>query len=229
MTAALILFVFFVMIYIVIADIITIFFRLTGLTEENARFQVVSLLTNSGFTTRESESIVSSKVRRKLARATMIFGYVFTVTIVATMVNFFTTLEVGKMHSLIRILPFLLLIVISFHLLRKSTSIKSRFDKRIERIGSRLMYGNNSNPVVLMEDYDSMVVAQVYLRRLPSILQDIPLSESIIMSEYNIMVLMVKNHYGEAKQANADTILKKNDIIIVLGDKSDIREVFGKV
>lgn len=229
MTAALILFVFFVMIYIVIADIITIFFRLTGLTEENARFQVVSLLTNSGFTTRESESIVSSKIRRKLARATMIFGYVFTVTIVATMVNFFTTIESGEMHSLVRILPLLLILILSFHLLRKSTIIKSKFDKLIERIGSRLMYGNKSNPIVLIEDYNSMVVAQVLLRRLPPILQDVPLSKSIIMSEYNILVLMVKNHYGEAKQANADTILKKNDIIMVLGDKNDIREAFGRV
>ena len=82
MAGALVLFVIFVIIYVVISDIITVFFRLTGLTEENARFQVISLLTNSGFTTRESEAIVSSKVRRRLARATMLFGYAFTVTIV---------------------------------------------------------------------------------------------------------------------------------------------------
>ena len=88
MAGSLILFAFLIMIYIVIFDVITILFRLTGLTEENSRFQVVSLLTNSGFTTRESEVVVSSKIRRRIARATMLFGYAFTVTIVSTTVNF---------------------------------------------------------------------------------------------------------------------------------------------
>ena len=74
MIGSLIVFVLFIIVYIVISDIITIFFRLTGLTEEKARFQVISLLTNSGFTTRESESVVASKIRRRLARATMLFG-----------------------------------------------------------------------------------------------------------------------------------------------------------
>ena len=109
MAGSLILFVFFIIIYILISDIITIFFRLTGLTEEKARFQVISLLTNSGFTTRESESVVSSKVRRRLARATMLFGYAFTVTIVSTTVNFFMTLGKSELNSLQQIMQKLLI------------------------------------------------------------------------------------------------------------------------
>ncbi|MBR2000686.1 MAG: potassium transporter TrkA, partial [Firmicutes bacterium] len=83
MAGALLMFVLLIMFYIVIADIITIFFRLAGMTEEKARFQVISLLTNSGFTTQESEAVVNSKIRRRLATATMIFGYAFTVTILS--------------------------------------------------------------------------------------------------------------------------------------------------
>ena len=96
MTGAILMFVFLILIYILISDIITVLFRLTGLTEEKARFQVVSLLTNSGFTTNESEIIVSSKVRRKIAKATMLFGYAFTVTIVSTIVNIFMTFDETK-------------------------------------------------------------------------------------------------------------------------------------
>ena len=229
MASSLILFVFFIIIYILISDIITIFFRLTGLTEEKARFQVISLLTNSGFTTRESESVVSSKIRRRLARATMLFGYAFTVTIVSTTVNFFMTLGKSELDSLLVVIPILLVALVSFHLFRKSVFFKTKFDAWIESIGNRIMFGRNSNPVVLVEDYGDMVVAHIYLKNVPTILQNTPLSESVIMSQYNIMVMMVKNPNGEAKQANADTILKPDDIIMVLGSRKNIREVFEKI
>ena len=124
MEGSLLLFVLFIIIYIVISDIITIFFRLTGLTEEKARFQVVSLLTNSGYTTRESEAIVSSKIRRRLARATMLFGYAFTVTIVSTAVNFFMTLGKSELNSLLYTIPILLLIMLVFSMLRRSAFLR---------------------------------------------------------------------------------------------------------
>ena len=229
MAGALTLFIIFIIIYIVISDIITVLFRLTGLTEENARFQVISLLTNSGFTTRESEAIVSSKVRRRLARATMMFGYVFTVTIVAMMVNFFTTISKDELSTMMKTIPLLVFFVGLFYILRTSTMIKTKFDKRIEQIGNMLMFGNKSNPIVTVADYDDMIVAQVYLRRVPEILKNTKLSESTIRTEHNIIILMVKNPYGDAKQANPDTILKKNDIVMMLGKRTDIRELFEKI
>ena len=79
---ALLLFSFIILLYWVITELFTFFFRLTGLPAEKARFQVISLLTGTGFTTRESEIILSSRLRRRLARITMLFGYVFNVTIV---------------------------------------------------------------------------------------------------------------------------------------------------
>ena len=90
MIGSLILFILFVIVYILISDVITIIFRLTGMSEETARFQAISLLTNSGYTTSESETVLASSLRRKIARFTMLFGYTFTVTIVSTTVNFFS-------------------------------------------------------------------------------------------------------------------------------------------
>ena len=229
MVGSVILFVLFIIIYVVISDIITVFFRMTGLTEEKARFQVVSLLTNSGFTTRESEAVVSSKVRRRLARATMLFGYAFTVTIVSTTVNFFLTLGKSEVQSILYLLPFLILLVAGFYALRRSSFFKTKFDRWIEGIGNRLMFGENSNPVVLVEDYGEMVVAHVYLHKVPPILQEVPLSESVLMSRYNIMVMMVKKQKQEAQQANADTVLQPNDLIMVLGRRKDIRAVFERI
>lgn len=72
---AMLLFSFVILLYWVIAELFTFFFRLTGLPAERARFQVVSLLTGTGFTTRESEIVLTSRMRRRLARVTMLFGY----------------------------------------------------------------------------------------------------------------------------------------------------------
>ena len=65
---ALSLFSVIILIYLVITELFTILFRFTGLPDERARFQVISLLTGCGYTTRESETILSNRRRRRLAR-----------------------------------------------------------------------------------------------------------------------------------------------------------------
>lgn len=72
-----------ILIYWIIAEFFTILFRFTGVPDEKARFQVVSLLTGCGYTTRESELFVSTKSRRRLARIIMMFGFVFNITLEA--------------------------------------------------------------------------------------------------------------------------------------------------
>ena len=89
---SLLLFSFIILIYFVITELFTFFFRFTGLPAEKARFQVISLLTGTGFTTRESEMILSSRRRRRLARVTMLFGYVFNITIVSAFINVFLSM-----------------------------------------------------------------------------------------------------------------------------------------
>ena len=92
-TLSFLLFSFIILLYWVITELFTFFFRLTGLPDDRARFQVLSLLTGTGFTTRESELILGSRRRRRLARVTMLFGYVFNVTIVSALVNVFLSMK----------------------------------------------------------------------------------------------------------------------------------------
>ena len=71
---ALTLFSLIILIYWVISELFTMLFRFTGVPDEKARFQVISLLTGCGYTTHESELFLSSKARRRLARVIMLFG-----------------------------------------------------------------------------------------------------------------------------------------------------------
>lgn len=229
MVGSIILFVLLIIFYILIADIITTLFRLTGMTEERARFQVISLLTNSGFTTQESEAVVNLKIRRRLARATMLFGYAFTVTILSTTVNVFMSMSESELSTVIVLLPVLLISLLLFYFLRRFPQVKIRFDKWIETIGYQLMFGKDANQVILVEEYGSMVVAHIYLHTVPDILQDVTLAESGIMSEHKLMIMMVKSSDGEAQQANGNTILKPKDTIMVLGKRHTIREIFENI
>ena len=58
---------------------------LTGISKESARFQARSALTGVGFTTRESEIVVSHPVRRRIIMLLMLIGYIGVPTVVATL------------------------------------------------------------------------------------------------------------------------------------------------
>ena len=46
---SIILFMIFIFAYLIIVEIFVVLFKLTGLSGEKARFQVISMLTNSGY------------------------------------------------------------------------------------------------------------------------------------------------------------------------------------
>ncbi|MDP3448737.1 MAG: potassium transporter TrkA, partial [Eubacteriales bacterium] len=72
----------FVLIWLLI-EILAIVMKLTGLEISKARFQLISILTHTGFTTRESELIVQHPTRRKVASVLMIVSYVAQITLIS--------------------------------------------------------------------------------------------------------------------------------------------------
>ena len=72
LTSSIFLIITVFLIYYVLIHIYTLFLRVTGLTKEKARFQSISLLTNAGFTTSESEIITLERRRRAIAKSAML-------------------------------------------------------------------------------------------------------------------------------------------------------------
>jgi Trk K+ transport system NAD-binding subunit len=62
-------------------------FQLTGLEWSLAKFQALSCFTGTGFTTKESELITSSKQRRKIASILMVLGNAGLVIMISTLAN----------------------------------------------------------------------------------------------------------------------------------------------
>ncbi|MFA9422004.1 MAG: cation:proton antiporter regulatory subunit [Sedimentibacter sp.] len=226
---AVLLFFLFILVYIMIAEIFTVLFRLTGLTEDKAKFQVVSMLTNSGYTTQESEVIATSKIRRKLARITMIFGYAFTVTIVSSVVNLFVAFKKTQMTYLIWIIVGLGFFIAALYLLQKSTRVKKSFNGTIERVGNRIMFGKKSNPIIILDTYGDVVMAEVFLTHVPLILENIMLEQTELKSKYNINILLIKRSDTIINNIKGETIVEQDDTLVVFGTRKNIRAVFEKV
>ncbi|MGL4345323.1 MAG: hypothetical protein ACRCTE_09005 [Cellulosilyticaceae bacterium] len=227
-TSALVLFVVFIIVYVIIAEIFTVLFRLTGLTEEKARFQVISMLTNSGYTTSESELITSASRRRKLARLTMLFGYSFTVTIVSIIVNIFIALTKSEVAGFLGIAGVILTLFLVFYILTRFVGIKKAFDRKIEHLGNKVMFGDRSNPIVILDTYGDHVMAQINLTHLPYFLQEVPLHQSRLKEDYHVQVMLLKRQGQDVTMVDGHTIMKTGDDIVVFGGYKHIRDLFEK-
>ena len=139
--AAASLFAVLILLYWVISEVFTVLFRLIGLPEEKARFQVISLLTGTGFTTRESEMILSTRSRRRLARITVLFGYVFNITFVSTVVNVFLSAGTGGFGSSILSMLIPLATLAAVLSLSRTREVRIWLDRKIERAADS--FGSN--------------------------------------------------------------------------------------
>lgn len=69
----------FILLYLAIMalviEIAAMLFMATGLKKQIARYQVISMLTATGFTTDEASLIIDHPIRRKISAAVILFGY----------------------------------------------------------------------------------------------------------------------------------------------------------
>lgn len=215
--------------YLLICEIFTVLFRLTGLTEETARFQVISMLTTCGFTTVESELITSSRKRRKLAFITILFGYIFSVTIVSMFINFFMRLNDGYSFQLIvKIIFAIIILILIWYALLRVNFVKNNFDKFISKIGIKAMFKNQHNPIMVLGIFKSEVIAEVTITTLPEELSNTQLKDSSIRASYNLQILTILRDNDSSIAVNGETILRDNDKVIIFGSLKNIKRLFIK-
>lgn len=220
------LFALLILIYMGIAEVFTVLFRFTGLPAEKARFQVVSLLTGSGFTTRESEMVVSTRQRRKLARATMLFGYVFNITIVSAFVNVFLSLKQAEIASIFWGLPAPAAFFAVIMLLRRNEKIHAWENRMIERLAGQLSGRGAQNSLLLMDYIGQNAMVTVTINALPEELKDVPLADAGLKAQHGILVMLLERGGGEPQSVAADTVFLPGDRITVLGPLDTVRSVF---
>ena len=219
------LFAILILLYWIISEVFTMLFRLIGLPEEKARFQVISLLTGCGFTTRESEMILSSKPRRRLARITMLFGYVFNVTIVSALVNFFISMKISLLGGSVLSLLIPLFAAATVIILSRTRGVRAWLDKHTVRIAGWIDGDTGMNNIVLIDQIGKNAIAQVTFRFVPEFLRGKSLEDSGLKPKYNILVMLVERSGGAAELPNAKTNFGVGDRVTVYGSYQQICKI----
>ncbi|MER2152313.1 MAG: TrkA C-terminal domain-containing protein [Candidatus Limivicinus sp.] len=225
--SALLLFSLIVLVYWIMTELFTILFRFTGLPDERARFQVISLLTGCGYTTRESELFLSNRSRRRLARITMLFGYAFNVTIVSAFINVFLSLKLSQAeHFYYGILIPLAAIAIIFIFMR-FPHVRAWGDHLLQKLADRLIGRTDSfNTVMLLDYIGSETIALVTLNHIPEEYQGLSLSQTGLKTNTGILVMLVEKPRKKAVPPNADTVLEIGDKLTVFGNYATICKSF---
>ena len=224
---ALSLFSLIILTYWVMTELFTILFRFTGLPDERARFQVISLLTGCGYTTRESEMFLSNRHRRRLARITMLFGYVFNITIVSAFINVFLSLKQSQIEHLYIGVLIPLIAVATIFVFMRVPRVRAWGDGMLQKVADRIIGRTDSFNTVMRLDYiGSDSIALVTLNHIPEEYQGIPLSRTGLKAGTGILVMLVEKPGEKALPAGADTVFEPGDQLTVFGDYSVICKAF---
>ncbi len=220
------LFAILIFVYWIISEIFTILFRFVGLPEEKARFQVTSLLTGTGFTTRESEMILSTKQRRRLARLLMLFGYVFNITVVSAFVNMFFSLNTAEFgnYFLGALIP-LGAVALVFGLSRVR-AVRRFFDRIISKAAGTITGRENENTIMLIDHIGKGTIAQITLNEVPEYLVSVQLAESGLKEKRGILVMLIEHKNAQIDVPAAHTVFEAGDKLTVFGDYKVICKAF---
>lgn len=216
-----------IMLYVVLVDIFSTILMMTGLSREKARFQVISLLTTSGFTTRESELIMGHKVRRKIAKLIMLFGYIFTATVMSTAVSMLLSFNNADPKKMFAAVLIFLIYFAALMLLRNNKYVVAFMDSRIESwYIKHIQHGKNM--IIPIEDLGSVGIFEIHMQEVPEALEGKTLAELRLQKENEVLVLTIRHKKSTTVVAGAATVIKEGSIIVVLGNLHDVESVFHK-
>ncbi|WP_210364137.1 TrkA C-terminal domain-containing protein [Bacillus sp. REN3] len=212
-----ILFIFvYLLIVLAVIEINTTIFVMTGLERKVAQFQVISMLTGTGFTTGESELIIDHPVRRRLGAFLILFGAFSLAVIISAISNLLTdsfyTMEIAYIAAALIVL--LLIVRAPFLQKRLGKKLKKEIKEYYELADLPI------SDVLLLEDDDEV--------REISIREESPFVgktfKEIIDDEDDLLLLFIKRGDVNIRHKAGQSKLEPGDRIIVYGRNSLIEE-----
>lgn len=214
-------------VYLMFIEIFTIIFMMTGVSHTRSVFQVISLLTNSGFTTNESEIIVTSRKRRQIAIFIMIFGNLFNVLLISVLINATITVYENRSFDFLLAIISVIIFMIIIITYRKLPFIRVRFNRLIKKAANRFMFSKKSNPLLILDNFHGFCIAEIKLLDIPEIFVDKTIFESRISNNYGIRILFIKRGVDNIGYIEDTATIQKDDRLIVFGPIKNITKVFG--
>lgn len=194
----------------------------TGLNKEVARFQAISLLTGTGFTTSEAELVIRHPVRRKVAEVLIIFGHISFALIIAIFFNllsqeftydhlFYGIVLLTSIFLLFRLRWFQNIIIRSMRVsLNKHATIEDIFHLTERDIVTQIKLCEKHKP--LFNDLEQLDLANKY--------------DIHILTIERLKTDGLEPQNGFIKHPTGSTRLQNGDKLLIYGKKEKIEEVF---
>jgi hypothetical protein len=203
-----------------IVEISAIALHMTGLSMRASRFQAMSAFTSTGFTTKESEDVLSNKQRRRIIMTLMVVGFITWASLVSLFMNaFFSKHEL--LPSLLQVSGLLIIFMVIIFLARYRPFVKG-FRKRITEVlenKTTLKQRPFDEILRLSRDYG---IAEVTLTKdNPNI--GLKIKETNFRDN-DILILAVERGERVIPAPKANDVLKENDVLICYGKLKKAKE-----
>ena len=180
-------------------------------------------MTGTGFTTSESELMLSTKRRRKLTQIMILCSYIFNISIGTTIVNVFISSSNTSVTEFIIGVILTILNIALLLLLNKSTRIRQVFDNIIQNLSIKLGE-RRPNLISVYDYYNNKVIAEVKVVKLDNKINS--LTPKILNEKYDIQLLVIKRKNDIITEILPDMSLENKDVLVLFGNLRRIKSIF---
>lgn len=205
-------------------EIYSAIFRIDGVQIDKARFQIISILTGTGFTTNESEIMLATRKRRKITQIMILISYIFNISIVSTIVNLFMSTSNTSWTELVIGIGLTILNITLLIGLNRSSRIRRLFDNIVLKIGKNKKR-RKVNPISIYDYYGNKVIAEVRITELHEKIMDLDIVK--LKRQYDIQLLVIKRGSLIISDINENIKVQNNDVLLVFGNYKVIRKLFN--
>ncbi|AOH56761.1 hypothetical protein ABE28_020525 [Peribacillus muralis] len=210
----------YIIIIALVIEISVTLLKLTGLKSNVARFQVISMLTGTGFTTDESKSIIDHPVRRKISMFLILFG-VFSLAVIISSISTLLSddLRLTELTIIIGILVVLTVLIKSpFMNKRISAKMKGEMFNHYE------LWEHPIEEILFLEEDDVVIEIDIYEK---SEFIDVKVTD-ILSEDADINVLFIESGDVKLRKELCEYKVKLGDNLFLYGNKKEIEETFSK-
>ncbi|TJY41738.1 hypothetical protein E5161_11025 [Cohnella pontilimi] len=211
--------VYFVIMMLVI-EIAVVLMRSTGLDHDISRFQVVSLMTSTGFTTKESELILGHPIRRRIGIFLILFGVFSFAVIISAISSFLVS------HFKIVYLALISAVLAGLLGLVRLPAVQR---KLIERFAA---------PLQQKFEVHELPIEEVMLHESNDLFVDVPIGEGSTLigktmekvcgDDTDVNLLFIKRGTVHLRDLRMRTNFEAGDVLYLYGNKEDIDRIFAR-
>jgi hypothetical protein len=214
--------VIFIAIYLVlialVLEVASTLLIISGLKKEIARFQAVSMLTATGFTTLESELVLRHPIRRNIAIFLILFG-VFSLAVLISIIS-------NLMGQNLRI-PVLVTITLSLAIILvtvKNKKMMARLTKKFHRHLNQQFELHQLPIEEVLYTNEMDLVIDIHVPAGSEWLQQ--KTDKVFCGEEDMLLLFIQRDHQKIRQQCMQLEIQEGDILFVYGSKSDIEKKF---